>query len=141
MTPAPRAPQKLAIDGRVRRWRPRGAMPNGAIFGVTTRGEAATIAIEPGDAFWVSPPPLGDRSSPWPLVELLPEPEAVRGALVVVAPTASASGFFSRLLGAGERTLPRALRGAALLLKGYRAIGGGVDPTSGLDLVWGESLG
>jgi hypothetical protein len=128
--------QKLAIDGRVRRWRPHGAMPSGPLLGVSER--VTEGPIEPGDALWIAPPALDDRASPWPLVELLPEPEAVRGALVVVAPVAATPGFFSRLLGGGDRALARSVRGAALLLKGYRSIGGGVDPSTGLDLTWGE---
>ncbi len=50
---------------------------------------------------------------------------------------ATKAGFFGRVFG-GERGLPRGLRGAALLLRGYVDVEGALDPASGLDLVWGK---
>jgi hypothetical protein len=96
--------------------------------------------LDPGDAIWIAPRSLEDRSTPWGLVALLPDPETTRGALVVISPALPREGFFARLVGS-ERTLPRALRGSALLLKGFGHIGAGIDPASGLDLIWGELPG
>ncbi|GAC1598362.1 MAG: hypothetical protein NVS3B20_20660 [Polyangiales bacterium] len=68
---------------------------------------------------------------------LLPEPDACACAMVIVAPKGHRGGFLSRVFGR-DRSVPRPVRGAALLLKGYSDIAGGVDPDSGLDLVWGR---
>jgi hypothetical protein len=63
--------------------------------------------------------------------------EVAPGALVVVlGDVASSSGIFGRLLRA-RRSIPRAIRGSALLARGYVRIGGGIDDASGLDLAWG----
>jgi len=129
----------LEIASRVRRWRVPKNVPTPRALGVTNAAPLdATLEIEPGDALWLVPQGLDERATPWDLVALLPEPESVRGALVVVAPVVPRTGFFARLLGS-EPNIPRAVRGSALLLKGFTSIGGGVDPTSGLDLAWGEA--
>ena len=64
--------------------------------------------------------------------------ELAPGTLVVVLGDAATSGgIFARL-----RRPPRAaraLRGSALLVRGFVAIGAGVDPASGLDLTWGRA--
>jgi hypothetical protein len=138
------AEEKLAIASRVQRWRvPKNASAPPRALGVRATAPfdpsdpSSVSSIEAGDAIWVVPLGLDERATPWDLVALLPEPEAVRGALVVMAPVATRAGFFARLLGS-EPAVARAVRGSALLLKGYGAIGGGRDPASGLDLVWGE---
>ena len=133
------APPSLPLAARVRRWRISDGerMPR-ALLGVAALAKLDGGPLEPGDALWVAPRKLEDRATPWALVRALPDPSLIAGAIVVVAPEALAGGFFSRLIG-GERPLSRAVRGAALLLRGYFAIAGGVDPASGLDLVWGEA--
>ena len=140
----------LSIAGRVRRWRVLPGSETRAL-GVTTtlplamdsvrgdleRGDLGRADLEPGDAIWIAPRVLEDRTTPWGLVALLPEPESTRGALVVLSPNLPREGFFARLVG-GEHSLPRGLRGSALLLKGFGHIGAGIDPVTGLDLIWGE---
>ncbi|MBI2393463.1 MAG: hypothetical protein HYV09_28035 [Deltaproteobacteria bacterium] len=128
----------LAVASRVKRWRlPRGArLPTGAApLGVRATRALEDGPIEAGDAVWVAPPSGVD--APSALAAALPDPSTVRGALIVVGPAAEV-GTFARLLGR-ERRLPRAVRGSALLLAGYAAIGGGVDSQSGHDLCWGEA--
>lgn len=132
------APAAAPIAARVRRWRlPRGGkLPTGAApLGVRATRALEDGPIEPGDAVWMSPPAGVDVPSA--LAAALPEPSAVRGALLVVGPAAEV-GTFARLLGR-ERRVPRAVRGSALLLAGYRAIAGGVDPASGHDLCWADA--
>lgn len=125
----------LPIAARVRRWHaPHGLA--GAPLGVSAIAPAGA-PIEAGDAVWIAPPALAEPDSPDALLPLLPELAAVRGALVVVAPGA-ALGLFARMF-RPRAPLARAVRGSALLLRGYQAIGGGVDPVSGLDLAWGEA--
>jgi hypothetical protein len=59
------------------------------------------------------------------------------GQLVVILPRgAPKSAWVGRLLGA-RAWAAGAVRGSALLARGYVAIGGGVDPSSKMDLVWG----
>ena len=133
----------LSIAGRVERWRtivggrpPCG--PRGSPLAVVNH-----FALEPhsewrtGDAIWLVPPD-GAAVSFATLVGLIPDPCPVSGALVVISSGGQTTSFFSRLWKA-PTPVPRALRGSALLLKGYRAIAGGIDPSSGLDLIWGES--
>jgi hypothetical protein len=122
----------LAIAAEVKRWRVIGALPRGsAPLGVSSSAPFdGTLA--PGDAIW-SAPDVRDPESPAALETLLPEP--ILGALIFVAPAIAKPGIFARLTG-GETRLPRAVRGAALLLRGYRAIEGALDPASGLDLAW-----
>jgi uncharacterized protein with von Willebrand factor type A (vWA) domain len=58
------------------------------------------------------------------------------GALVVVLGDAAASdGLLARLKRPAR--VARALRASALLARGFRHIGGGVDAASGHDLAWG----
>jgi hypothetical protein len=126
----------LPIAARVRRWRTiEGGAPRALGVGASLPMSAGPL-VE-GDALWLEPR-VEDRSTPWGLVAILPEPETMRRALIFIAPAAPRDGFFARLVG-GERPLPRAIRGAALLLKGYGMIGGGIDPVSALDLAWGEA--
>jgi hypothetical protein len=136
----------LAIEARVTRWR----VPSGLALdklgappplGVRVAAPLAPLPIEQGDAVLAQPPASNDLDAPTviaTLVEALPDPRTVAGAPVVVLPTPPATGLLARLALRRVAPIPRALRGAALLLRGYRSIGGGVDPRSGLDLVWGE---
>jgi hypothetical protein len=120
----------------VRRWRllpghrlPRGSAPLG-VAATEPFGE-----LRDGDAVWFQPGGL-DREAPEALAGSLPDAASI--GLIVVSPLATEGGFLSRVLGR-ELRVPRAVRGSALLLRGYRRIGGGVDPASGLDLCWGRS--
>lgn len=116
------------VAGRVRRWLVRAPL-RGAPLGVRATAPLGS-APEEGDAVWITPEgPL----DPVSLSLTLPE---VSG-LVFIGPVAGSTGVFSRLLGR-EIRVPRAVRGSALLIAGYRNIGGAVDPASGLDLCWGE---
>ena len=90
--------------------------------------------MEEGDALFITPDAAHDAVS---LSLTLPEPAALGRGCVVIAPSVGETGLFSRLLGREQR-IARAVRGSALLLAGYRNIGGGVDPASGLDLCWGH---
>ncbi len=132
----------LPIAARVRRWRIAagtsldrlGAHPP---LGVRVTADLSA-PIEEGDAVLVLPSAQLDVSFPAALAEALPEPRSIAGALLVVAPVAPRAGLLARLSLRRAEPIPRSVRGAALLLRGYRHIGGGVDPESGLDLVWGE---
>jgi hypothetical protein len=59
------------------------------------------------------------------------------GTLVVVLGTDAGAGLFGRLFQGRRAVVARAVRGSALLARGYTRLGGGVDATSRLDLVWG----
>ncbi len=121
----------LPIRERVRRWRgtpPRGTAP----LGISARAPGTDGLID-GDALVITP--TAECEDPAALAATLPAP--VPGALLVVFESGDAS-MLARLLGRRVR-VSRAVRGAALLLAGYRAIGAGVDPASGLDLCWGEA--
>jgi len=121
----------LPIAERVRRW--RGAIPRGATpLGVSACAPGVD-ALTDGDAIVFAP--TCEYDDPAALSAALPEP--IAGALIVVCESGDSS-LFGRLLGRRLR-VARAVRGAALLLRGYRHIGGGVDPVSGLDLCWGEA--
>jgi hypothetical protein len=65
------------------------------------------------------------------------------GTLVIVlgeaASSASASGLLGRLLMRRAAPIARAVRGSALLARGYTRLGGGLDPASRSDLAWGFS--
>jgi hypothetical protein len=132
----------LAIAARVRRWRVAtgvslerlGAHPP---LGVRVQADLSG-PIEQGDAVLVLPSAQLDPSLPAAVAEVLPDPRTIAGALVVVVPAAPLSGLLARLSLRRAEPIARSVRGAALLLRGYRHIGGGVDPESGLDLVWGE---
>jgi len=120
----------------VRRWRllPKTSLPRGsAPLGVPLTAPVGDEMLE-GDALWFSPASGIDAEVPSALASTLPEPGAVSG-LIVIGPLASQSGFLARVLGR-EARVARAVRGSALLLRGYSAIGGGLDPASGLDLCW-----
>lgn len=122
----------LPIASEVKRWRVIGALPRGS----APLGVAASAPFDgtlaPGDAIWCAPD-VRDPESPAALESLLPEPMA--GGLIFVAPAIAKPGIFARLTG-GETRVPRAVRGSALLLRGYTDIGGALDPASGLDLAW-----
>ena len=105
-----------------------------APLGVSTR--ASSEELREGDAIWFAAASLDDPTDANALAALLPDPNATPGAIVVVSPEVSRGGFLSKLFGRGEG-LPRAVRGSALLLRGFASIAGGVDPSSGLDLCWG----
>ena len=134
-----KTPRPSTIRAGVRRWRTApGSPPPLSAFGVDAHASLDDGAIVEGDAIYFIPRALVDQATPWGLVQLLPEPETLRGAMLVIAPTTGGAGFFTRVFGGGARTIPRALRGSALLLKGFSSIGGAFDPSSGLDLVWGR---
>jgi hypothetical protein len=63
-----------------------------------------------------------------------------RGALVIVLADVGASSGFLRFL-VPRAKVSRAARAAALLAAGYVQLGGGLEPKSGHDLVWGYSPG
>jgi hypothetical protein len=126
----------LSIAARVKRWHVRGAMPK-APLGVSTRADPGAT-IEEGDAMWLSPASLDDPASPAALAALLPDPIEAAGAIVVVSPQLAGAGLLSKIFGRSDE-IPRAVRGSALLSRGYGSIEGGVDPASGLDLIWGST--
>jgi len=90
---------------------------------------------------------LLDLPEPWPssgfgevgvVAAQLPDPATlVPGQLVFVLPRgAPKSAWLGRL--PGIRTWAAgAVRGSALLARGYQGIGAGVDPRTKMDLVWG----
>lgn len=132
----------LELAARVRRWR----LPTGVAIdrlgarpplGVRVTADLSA-PIEAGDAVLVLPSAQLDGSLPAAIAEALPDPRSIAGALLVVAPVAPLSGLLARLSLRRAEPIARSVRGAALLLRGYRHVGGGVDPVSGLDLVWGE---
>ena len=45
--------------------------------------------------------------------------------------------LLQRLFTRAPMPVARATRGNALLIQGYRRLGGGIDPVSGIDLAWG----
>jgi hypothetical protein len=122
----------LAIASEVKRWRVLGALPRGsAPLGVASSAPFdGTLA--PGDAIWCALD-VRDPESPAALEAMLPAP--IDGALIFVAPAIAKPGIFARLTG-GETRLPRAVRGSALLLRGYREIEGALQPARGRDLAW-----
>jgi hypothetical protein len=139
---SPTSGPPLEIAARVRRWRLAtgvaierlGARPP---LGVRVTADLSA-PIEEGDAVLVLPSAQLDASLPAAIAEVLPDPRTIAGAWVVVGPVAPLSGLLARLSLRRAEPIARSVRGAALLLRGYRHIGGGVDPESGLDLVWGE---
>lgn len=111
----------------VRRW--RGTLPRGAApFGVTACAPGVDD-LQEGDALVFAP--TSDFGDPAALAALLPTPT---GAPLVVLPCGDSS-FLARVLGKQVR-VSRAVRGSALLLAGYRSIGGATD--RGVDLIWAE---
>ncbi len=67
----------------------------------------------------------------------LPAPESLTpNALVVLLPAATNVGL--RALFSSTKAASRAARSAALLARGYVALGACVDPHTKLDLVWGR---
>jgi hypothetical protein len=125
---------KLPLVKRFRLPSPTTKLPRSAPLGVTTSAPLGT-PLEDGDAIWITPPGPVDAVS---LSLVLPEPPSIGVGLVIISPIAGETGLMSRLLGREVR-IPRAIRGSALLLAGYRNIGGAIDPASGLDLCWGEA--
>ncbi len=140
------APTPLAIAPRVHRWR----LPTGVTLALVSSTPPLGVArvadlvgpIEQGDAVLIVPPASIlasiDATSPAALAEALPDPRSVAGAIVVVAPMPARTGWLARLSLRRATPLARSVRGAALLLRGYRRVGGGLDAASGLDLAWGE---
>lgn len=123
----------------VRRWRllPSTSLPRGsAPLGVSSCEPLDAAELREGDALWFVPAGV-DPDVPAALASALPDPATFRG-LIVVGPTVAERGFFARVLGR-ETRVRRAVRGSALLLRGYRDVGGGLDPASGLDLCWATS--
>lgn len=121
----------------VRRFRlPKGTqLPRSAPLGVRSTAPLDT-QLDEGDAVWITPPTGGPLDSV-SISLLLPEPATLGSGLVMIGPIAGESGLLSRVFGREVR-VPRAVRGSALLLAGYRNVGGAVDPASGLDLCWAE---
>lgn len=122
----------------VRRFRllPGVQLPRSAPLGVRASAPLDGPLAE-GDAAWITPPSSGPLD-PVAISLLLPEPASLGEGLIVVSELAGDAGLFSRLLGREVR-VPRAVRGSALLLAGYRKVEGGVDRASGLDLCWAWS--
>lgn len=135
-------PAPHALSLRVQRWRllpghklPRGSAPLGVSLSApvdVAQGRHLDAELLDGDAVWFQPNGI-DPEAPAALAAVLPAPSEAR--LIVVSPLAAEASFFARVLGR-EIRLPRAVRGSALLLRGYRSIEGGLDPASGLDLCW-----
>jgi hypothetical protein len=100
-------------------------------------GVAIVVALELADDSRASDPDDVHRvAAQVPLADALPE-----GTLVVVLERAErSSGLVSRLLSPRPR-VPLAVRGSALLARGYGEIGAGVDPSSGEELAWGHARG
>ena len=95
-------------------------------FGVTLKDDADS---------WLIVPEGTDLEG---VARALPDPgTVVSGALVVVMPSAAASGL--RALFSAPKTSTRSTRAAALLARGYVSLGACVDPHTKLDLVWGRS--
>jgi hypothetical protein len=68
------------------------------------------------------------------LLDELPVPPT--GTLVLLLPElARRPGLLGRL--ARPEAVPLAIRCTALLARGFTNVGGGVEPTSGLELAWG----
>lgn len=117
----------------VARFRSNGKLPRSAPLGVHASAPLGAPR-EDGDAVWITPPGPVDAVS---LSLLLPEPASLGAGFVIISPIAGEPGLMSRLLGREVR-IPRAVRGSALLLAGYRNVAGAIDPASGLDLCWAE---
>jgi hypothetical protein len=90
---------------------------------------------------------LLDLPQPWPatgfgdvsvVASQLPDPASLTpGQLVVVLPRGAPKGpWLGRLLGA-TGWAAGAVRGSAMLARGYVGIGAGMDPKTRMDLVWG----
>ncbi len=117
----------------VLRWRADDLDVREAPLGVGARASSGDPIVA-GDAFFVE---IGE-DDPASLAGRLPPP--VPGVLLFVGPRRArptALGRFGRIFGVRPDTIPRSVRGTALLLAGYRDIGGAVDAATGLDLVWG----
>ncbi len=68
----------------------------------------------------------------------LPDPESLaEGQLVVLLPRGAPREAWLRRLLARSKWIAGAVRGSALLARGYARIGAGIDPASKMDLVWG----
>jgi hypothetical protein len=81
----------------------------------------------------------GDAGEPLSgeILAQLPSPETLRpGTLVIVLADVGSSGSLLRFL-VPKAKVARSARAAGLLASGYVRLGGGVDPKSGHDLVWG----
>lgn len=129
--------RQLALASRVRRWRlpPGVSAPRGAPVGVS-RATPLDASLEPGDAVWLELRGVdlsGAHDAPAAVAQALPDPVTLPGVTIVLAP--SRARLFERLVGR-EVHVSRSVRGSALLLRGYVDVGGGRDPSSGLDLCW-----
>jgi len=116
------------------RWRSDQLDRGRAPFGVSSVLPLAAGPLEPGDALFLEFADL----DPVALAARLPAP--VPGVTLVLGPRRSdergGGSALARLFGRRPPTSPRGVRGSALLLAGYRELGGGVD-AAGLDLCWG----
>jgi hypothetical protein len=104
-----------------------------------------TTAPSPVPADVVVVPELPDA---WPasgygdvavIAAQLPDPGTLApGTRVVVHGQPRApKGLLSRVFRGKGRSVQRAVRGSALLARGYVRLGGGADPKTGADLAWG----
>jgi hypothetical protein len=123
-----------SLRGRVRMIHPYGRARAVSVLGAPIGPTFAREMGEAGRAILVVPTSIDDPAA---LAAMLPDPEQTGGAIVIL-PGEVPQGLAARIFGRVQR-VPRAVRGAALLLRGYRAIAGGVDPASGIDLCWGEA--
>lgn len=103
-----------------------GPVPRTSPFGLELTTDAQDLAIQ------LSASELDAIAAQLPAPETLP-----RGALVVLMPTAAASGL--RALFTANRPASRAARAGALLARGFVTLGACVDPHTKMDLVWGRA--
>lgn len=119
----------------VTRWRSDQLDRGRAPLGVGTVLSVSAGPLEPGDAVFLE----SAESDPMALAARLPPP--VPGVALVLGPrmtdTTRQGSALARFFGRRPPSSPRGVRGSALLLAGYRDIGGGVDE-GGLDLCWGS---
>lgn len=119
----------------VTRWRSDQLDRGRAPLGVAAVLSVSAGPLEAGDALFLE---LGD-SDPVALAARLPAP--VPGVTLVLGPRRTdergSGSALARFFGRRPPSSPRGVRGSALLLAGYRQIGGGVD-ADGLDLCWGS---
>ncbi|MBK7400345.1 MAG: hypothetical protein IPJ34_29850 [Myxococcales bacterium] len=119
----------------VTRWRSDQLDRGRAPLGVGIALSLSAGPLEPGDAVFLE---LAE-SDPVALAARLPPP--VPGVTLVLGPRQTdekgQGSPLARFFGRRPQSSPRGVRGSALLLAGYRDIGGGVD-AGGLDLCWGS---
>ena len=138
----PHAP--LPSPSAVRLWPARvaRAAPRRVPFGLAAWSDdpdapAVAIVVEVPDAW----PASGYGSVEIVAAQLPPAESLARGSLVVIlGEVASEQRLLGRLLMRRAATVARAVRGSALLARGYARLGGAIDAASRLDLAWGYAL-